>query len=85
MPHYKCVACRVRLETTPVRADSVAGACPQCGLPLDPVVDLAGLIGFRRVVSLDGPPREFAGGSGDTFDDPAAGAVAMPSRRPGEQ
>ncbi len=48
MPHYKCVACKTRLHTgTP--ADLVGDLCPECGSLLEPVGELAEVLGFRSI------------------------------------
>jgi len=81
MPHYKCDACRVRLQA----AQSPSGVlCPQCGSALDPVVDVTELLGLRRIV-LIGEPGSDANDVADHFEDPpvaAAMALTAPSRRP---
>lgn len=53
MPHYKCVTCRTRLRASQPPAASVADLCPQCGSLLEPVGDLAEVIGFRWIASVD--------------------------------
>ena len=48
MPHYKCSACRVRLELA-LPADAVGDLCPGCGAVLVPVDDLSEIVGFRSI------------------------------------
>lgn len=80
MPHYKCVACRTRLEASPPPADAGVGSCPECGSPLEPVGDLSELFGFRHVVPATQPPagEPLVG----PFDEPIAAAVALPRTWP---
>ena len=51
MPHYKCVACKTRLYSAGSPADQVGDLCPDCGSLLQPVSDLADLVGFRSIKS----------------------------------
>jgi hypothetical protein len=44
VPHLKCVTCRTRLYS----ATDAAGVCDGCGAPLEPVAELAELVGYRR-------------------------------------
>src|SRR5947209_12186458 len=53
MPHYKCAACRVRVHVSATPAGLVGDLCPDCGSLLEPVVDLAELIGFRSIRSVE--------------------------------
>jgi hypothetical protein len=41
--------CRTRLSTPGGRAEVVDDLCPGCGSPLEPVVELAELVGFRAI------------------------------------
>jgi hypothetical protein len=54
MPHYKCVACKVRLHSAGRPADLVGDLCPGCGSLLEPVGELAEVVGFRSITSRDG-------------------------------
>jgi hypothetical protein len=49
MPHYKCEACRVRLEVPRPFAEPLGDPCPECGSLLQPVADLTELVGFRSI------------------------------------
>ena len=49
MHHYKCAACRARLHVSGSPAEQVPGRCPECGSLLEPVADLAELVGFRSI------------------------------------
>lgn len=53
MPHYSCVACRVRLHASGSTAEMVKEHCPECGSPLEPVAELSVLVGYRSIQSLD--------------------------------
>jgi hypothetical protein len=62
MPHFKCVGCKTRLYSAARPADLVGDRCPGCGLPLEPVGELAEIVGFqsiahRRGALDDSPPR----------------------------
>jgi hypothetical protein len=54
MAHSRCVACRARVWREGDPADHLGDLCPGCGGPLEPVTDLAELIGLR---SLRARPR----------------------------
>jgi hypothetical protein len=60
MPHYKCVTCRTRLRASKPATAALRDLCPHCGSLLEPVSDLAEVVGFRAIASVDGP----AAGSG---------------------
>ena len=49
MPHYKCVACKSRLHSAGSPADDVGDLCPGCGALLEPVGELAEIVGFRSI------------------------------------
>jgi hypothetical protein len=49
MPHFKCVACRARLYSEASPADAVGDLCPGCGSLLEPVGELAEIVGFRSI------------------------------------
>lgn len=53
MPHYKCLTCRTRLRVSQPTV-SVRDLCPQCGSLLEPVGDLAEVIGFRAIAPVSG-------------------------------
>ena len=54
MPHFKCAACRIRVRAGQRPVVSVLDRCPQCASLLEPVDDLAAVIGFRSIASVDG-------------------------------
>jgi hypothetical protein len=54
MPHLKCVACKARLYSASSPADRVGAVCPSCGSLLEPVRELAEIVGFRAITAGDG-------------------------------
>ena len=53
MPHFKCVACRTRLYSAAGPDDLVGDLCPGCGSLLEPVGELAEIVGFRSIKDRD--------------------------------
>jgi hypothetical protein len=53
MPHFKCVRCKTRLYSAAAPADLVGDRCPGCGFPLEPVGELAEIVGFRSIRQRD--------------------------------
>lgn len=49
MLHFKCVACRLRLASNVVPQDRIGELCPGCGSLLEPVSELAEIVGFRAI------------------------------------
>ena len=49
MRHYKCVGCRTRLRTAARPPDLVGDLCHECGSLLEPVGELAEVLGFRLI------------------------------------
>jgi hypothetical protein len=70
MPHFKCVACRTRLYSAAAPADLVGDLCPRCGSLLEPVGELAEIVGFQSI-----RPRNSAADDGGIF---SPEAVALP-------
>jgi hypothetical protein len=54
MPHYKCVPCKTRLHSSGSPPEEVGRLCPDCGSLLEPVGELAEVVGFRAVQAWDG-------------------------------
>jgi hypothetical protein len=54
MPHYKCVACKTRLYSAGPPPELVGDLCPECGSLLQPVGELAEIVGFRWIRQRDG-------------------------------
>jgi hypothetical protein len=71
MPHFKCVACKTRLYSAAGPADPVGDLCPGCGSPLEPVGELAEIVGFQSIKPRDGA----ADGSRPRRHQPIAGRV----------
>lgn len=53
MPHFKCVACKTRLYSAAGRDDMVGDLCPGCGSLLEPVGEVAEIVGFRSIRPRD--------------------------------
>jgi hypothetical protein len=53
MPHFKCVGCKTRLHSAARPADQVGDLCPECGSLLEPVGELAEIVGFRSIKQRD--------------------------------
>jgi hypothetical protein len=58
MPHFKCVACRTRLYSAAAPAELVGDLCPGCGSLLEPVGELAEIVGFRAIKQRDGAAED---------------------------
>ncbi len=78
MPHYKCDACRIRLHPPVDRSDRVSDLCPECGSLLDPIADLAQLVGFRLIAVPDRADPVDTPAPWLDDDEPRGGAVALP-------
>jgi hypothetical protein len=59
VPYLKCVSCRIRVPKADAGTDLTGGSCPGCGQPLEPVVKLVEVLGFRTPNIYDSsvPPR----------------------------
>jgi hypothetical protein len=55
MPHYKCAACKARVHVSGDPRRTGRRSCPACGSLLEPVAELAELIGLRSITTLDAP------------------------------
>jgi hypothetical protein len=53
MPHFKCAACKTRLYSAAAPADLVGDLCPGCGSLLEPVGELAEIVGFQSIKRRD--------------------------------
>jgi hypothetical protein len=49
MPHFRCSACKTRLYSPVAPTDQVGDLCPECGSLLEPVAELADVVGFRSI------------------------------------
>jgi hypothetical protein len=63
MPHFKCVACKTRLYSAAGPADLVGDLCPGCGSLLEPVGELAEVVGFRSIRYREGAADGDASGT----------------------
>jgi hypothetical protein len=75
MPHFKCVPCKTRLHLPAAPDDLVGDLCPDCGALLEPVGELAEIVGYQ---SIEASNR--VGGSVSVLA--LAEEIALP--RPGE-
>ncbi len=79
MAHFKCVTCKLRLRTTAAPENLVGDLCPGCGRLLEPVGELAEIVGFRV---MEDQPRLEAGlwldDAGDVSSAAMARAVVLP-------
>ena len=58
MPHFKCAGCKLRLYSAATPADLVGDLCPGCGSLLEPVGELAEIVGFRSIKPRDGAAED---------------------------
>jgi len=79
MPHYKCGACRIRVQIAQAPPVPIVVFCPECRSALDRAADLTELIGLRQVPFSDG----VEGAGDEPIDRPAAAAVAITRPRSG--
>jgi hypothetical protein len=54
VPYVKCVPCKIRVSVAP-GTDPAARSCPGCGQPLEAVVKLDEVLGFRSPNVYDSP------------------------------
>jgi hypothetical protein len=54
VPHFKCVACKTCLYSAVGPDDLVGDLCPGCGSLLEPVAQLAEIVGFRSIRDREG-------------------------------
>lgn len=55
MTYFKCVSCKARLYSAAEPDSLVRDLCPGCGAMLEPVGELAELVGYRSIRSPDDP------------------------------
>jgi hypothetical protein len=53
MSDTKCVACRIRTRHTGDAPRSAGDPCPGCGGPLEPIGELAEVVGYRSVTTAE--------------------------------
>ena len=78
MPHFKCVPCKSRLYADASPPDPDGDLCPRCGSPLQPVGDLAEIVGFR---SIESPDRAMDDGPRGGYEELAARVGDLVARR----
>ena len=87
MPHFKCVACKTRLYSAVGPDDLVGDLCPGCGSLLEPVGELAEIVGFRSIRDRDSAVDDSSPGTHQRIagrvDDFFAAARRFSSLRPG--
>ncbi|TML99384.1 MAG: hypothetical protein E6G10_19165 [Actinobacteria bacterium] len=81
MPHLKCDACKTRLYRAGSSDGPVHDLCPGCGSPLDPVAELANVVGFRRIGFRDSSAEGGAPGARDRLADRVGDLVAHRAAR----
>ena len=64
MAHFKCLACKTRLQSTESPADPIGDLCPVCGSLLEPVGDLGEIVGYRVIESPDSSSHSGASRTG---------------------
>jgi hypothetical protein len=65
--YFKCVTCKARLYSAADPDSLVCDLCPGCGAMLEPVGELAEVVGYRSIRSRDAP-AEPRGGHGVLID-----------------
>jgi hypothetical protein len=79
MPHFKCVACKTRLYTAVGPDDLVGDLCPDCGSLLEPVGELAEIVGFRSIRDRDSAVDDSPPGTHERIAGRVARGVSRPS------
>jgi Zn-finger nucleic acid-binding protein len=74
MPHFKCVGCRTRLYSSAARADLIDDLCPRCGVALEPVGELAEIVGFQ---SMSVEAERWLDDTGSASHETVAAAIAL--------
>ena len=78
MPHFKCLPCETRLCSAQGQADPIGHLCPVCGSLLEPVRDLAEIVGYRLIETRGRTWRSGASGTGQRLAD-RVGEIIAPS------
>ena len=63
MPHYKCEPCKTRLHSPDPQPELVGDLCPECGSLLEPVGELAEVVGYRSIRPRDSAASSEAPGT----------------------
>ena len=64
MAHFKCLACKTRLQSTESPADPIGDLCPVCGSLMEPVGDLDEIVGYHVIASPDSTSHSGASRTG---------------------
>ena len=77
MPHFKCLPCKTRLYSTESQADPIGHVCPVCGSLLEPVRDLAEIVGYRLIETRGRTWHSDASGAGQPIADRVGEVIAQ--------
>src|ERR1035438_6782689 len=64
MAHFKCLACKTRLQSTESPADPIGDLCPVCGSLLESLGDLGEIVGYRVIETRGGMSHSGASRTG---------------------
>jgi hypothetical protein len=81
MPHYKCGACRIRLQIVQPPPAPIVVFCPECRSALDHVADLSELIGLRRIAVAQESKGTGVESPAPYPEPSSAAAIALPHPR----
>ena len=76
MPYFKCLACKTRLYSMEGQADPIGDLCPVCGSLLEPVGDLAEIVGYRVIETRGSTSHSDASGAGQRVADRVGEIIA---------
>jgi len=77
MPHFKCLPCETRLCSAQSQADPIGHLCPICGSLLEPVGDLAEIVGYRLLETRGSMWHSGASGAGQLILDRVGEIIAQ--------
>ena len=77
MPHFKCLPCETRLCSAQGQADPIGHLCPVCGSLLEPVGDLAEIVGYRAIETPGSTWHSDASGAGQPIADRVGEVIAQ--------
>jgi hypothetical protein len=81
VPYFKCVPCRIRVAAPAPGAEAIDGACPECGLWLEPVAHPIEVLSFRSPNLFDASGPRAAEPVTDISGGRAAAQAALDSDR----
>ena len=64
MLHFKCMACKTRLQSSQSPADPIGDLCPVCGSLLEPEGDPGEIVGYRVIKTRGGTSASGASRAG---------------------